>query len=98
MFFFFINGCNSTPSNMWTPNSKIFLNYHQAYEYFLDMSPSLDDNDNIAKQFINTEYKDEYIVIENRVQIAGYHNGEGNCAKRPYGKINSNSYLSQPLF
>jgi len=33
---------------------------------------------------LHAEYNDdaEYIVIENRVQIAGYHFYEDNCAKR----------------
>jgi hypothetical protein len=85
-------GCNSTPSDMWTPMSKLFTNYEEAYSYFLKASPDLDNQYNKADQFINNNYKPEdmtkdYIVIENRVQIAGYHCGEGDCAKRPEGAL-----------
>lgn len=71
-------GCNSTPSDMWTPESKLFVKYDEAYAYFLKVSPSLDDKYNEADQFVNPRYKAEeeeankdYIVIENRVQVCG---------------------------
>ena len=91
-------GCNSTPSDMWCPDSKLFVNYEEAYDYFLKVSPSLDDQSNIAEQFINNKYKkenitDDYIIIENRVQIAGYHSGNGNCAKRPEGALIARSVI-----
>lgn len=84
-------GCNSTPSDMWTPLSKIFVNYEDAYAYFLKTSPDLDDEENKAEQYINNKYNAEdmtkdYIVIENRVQIAGY-GYEANRAKRPEGAM-----------
>lgn len=87
-----IYGCNSTPSDMWIPRSKLFMNYEEAYAYFLKVSPYLDDKNNIAEKFVNPVYNEEditedYIVIENRVQIAGYHYGDGNCAKRPVGAV-----------
>ena len=85
-------GCDSTPSAMWIPKSKLFNNYLEAYEYFVKCSPSLDDIDNKATQYVNRgEYENtdkEYIVIENRVEIAGYHDGDtGCCAKRPRGAV-----------
>lgn len=90
-------GCNSTPSDMWTPESKIFMNYEEAYAHFLKVSPSLEDEYNEADQFVNHRYKAEeeankdYIVIENRVQIAG---GDGRyCAKRPEGAVIARSTL-----
>lgn len=84
-------GCNSTPSDMWTPESKIFVKYEEAYSYFLKSSPDLDNEENKAEQFINNKYNAEdmtqdYIVIENRVQIAGY-GYEENRAKRPEGAV-----------
>lgn len=100
MYIVTIYGCNSTPSDMWIPQSKLFVNYQEAYSYFLEVSPSLTDEYNIAKQYINSEYKEDYMglasqlselltegymVIENRVQIAGYENGF--CAKRPCGAV-----------
>ena len=91
-------GCNSTPSDMWSPDSKLFVNYEEAYTYFLKVSPSLDDDSNIAEQFINNKYKkenitDDYTIIETRVQIAGYHSGNGNCAKRPEGSLIARSVI-----
>jgi hypothetical protein len=86
-------GCNSTPSDMWTPISRPFVNYEDAYAYFLEVSPSLEDESNVAEQHINSSYKhgeinEDYILIENRVQIAGYHSGNGGiCAKRPEGAV-----------
>lgn len=84
-------GCNSTPSDLWTPKSKIFLNYEDAYSYFLKAAPDLDNEENKAEQYINNKYDAEdmskdYIVIENRVQIAGY-GYEENRAKRPEGAV-----------
>lgn len=87
-------GCNSTPSDLWEPLSKIFINYEEAYKYFLKISPSLTDEENKSKQNINSKYNEElmisdkdYIIIENRVQIAGYHYGDMCCAKRPEGAL-----------
>jgi len=85
-------GCNSTPSDLWTPNTKLFSNYEEAYAYFLKISPPLDNEDNKAEQFRNNQYEEEDINkginIETRVQIAGYHCGkEGTCAKRPQGAV-----------
>ena len=84
--------CNSTPSDMCTPNTKLFSNYQEAYAYFLQISPPLNDKYNKAEQFRNNKYEDAdinvYINIELRVQIAGYHCGEGGtCAKRPQGAV-----------
>jgi hypothetical protein len=94
-----IYGCNSTPSEMWIPKSKIFVNYEEAYSYFLQFAPSLDDEWNKADKFINTNYNPEdmtndYIIIENRVQIAGYHYNGGNYAKRPKGAVISKSIIN----
>ena len=85
-------GCNSTPSDMWCPITELFSNYEEAYAYFLKRSPSLDDEDNKAHQFRNNKYEEEdinkYVIIEVRVQIAGYHSGhEDTCAKRPEGLV-----------
>ncbi len=94
-------GCDSGPSEMWIPVSKLFANYEEAYAYFLKVSPCLDDEWNEAEQFINSRYnKDEItkdtIVIENRVQIAGYHcGGEGNYSKRPEGAVIARSIIKK---
>ena len=98
VYILIIYGCNSTPSDMWTPTSKLFVNYEDAYSYFLKAAPPLDDEWNNAEKSVNTNYNPEditkdYIVIENRVQIAGYHYNDGNCAKRPYGAVISRSII-----
>jgi hypothetical protein len=77
-------GCNSTPSDMWTPISKLFTNYEEAYAYFLKIAPPTDKG-NIATQYINTSYNPnstsvEYIVIRNICEDP-YH------AKRPNGAV-----------
>ncbi len=67
-----------------------------AYAYFLKMSPLLDDEDNIAEQVIHDTYEDEtrdYIVIEHRVELAGYHCGDGHYAKRPRGAVIARSMI-----
>jgi hypothetical protein len=95
-------GCNSTPSDLWVPHSKIFTKYDEAYAYFLKMSPPLDDEDNIAEQVIHNIYKDDihkddrtkdYVIIENRVELAGYHCGDGHYAKRPKGAVIARSMI-----
>ena len=85
-------GCNSTPSDMFTPYSKLFTQYNDAYAYFLSISPSLDSEDQNAYQYINPDYKKddnskEYTIIEERKQIGGFHYGNENCAKRPFGAL-----------
>jgi len=95
-----IYGCNSTPSDMWIPESKVFVNYEDAYSYFLKVSPPLDNEDNKAKKYINSSYNKENIrnndvIIENRVQIAGSYYDEGNYAKRPEGAVISRNIIKK---
>lgn len=90
-------GCNSTPSDMWVPSSKLFTNYEEAYSYFLKVSPDLNNEENEqVEKTVNSHYNHnykyclksrEYVIIENRVQIAGYHDGDMSCAKRPEGAV-----------
>jgi hypothetical protein len=92
-------GCNSTPSDMWVPHSKIFTKYDEAYAYFLKMSPPLNDKYNIAEQVVNDTYKEDdrtkdFVIIENRVELAGYHcGGSGYYAKRPKGAVIARSIV-----
>jgi hypothetical protein len=72
------------------------MKYDEAYAYFLKESPPLDDEYNIAEQVINATYKDEtrdYVVIEHRVELAGYHCGDGHYAKRPRGAVIARSII-----
>ena len=81
-------GCNSTPSDLWTPYSRIFDDYDTAYAYFLSVSPSLDDNDNVAEKWRNDKHETlegDYVVIENRRQLS--YSDDLGCAKRPEGAV-----------
>jgi len=88
-------GCNSTPSDLIVPSCTLFENYEYAYEYFLRVSPDLNDPYNKATKFRNdkfdplsTEFNSNEILIENRVQIScflGDENDQGSYAKRPSG-------------
>jgi len=41
---------------MWIPHSKLFATYEEAYARFLKVSPSLDDEENKAEQYVNSNY------------------------------------------
>jgi len=92
-------GCNSTPNDMLVPVSKLFVNYEDAYAYFLKMSPLLDDEDNEAKQIINSRYNNDVIsndsiMIEARVHVARAYCREGRYpAKRPKGVVISRNVI-----
>jgi hypothetical protein len=87
-------GCNSSPSDMWTPSSKLFTNYAEAYEYFLKVSPTIDKECKYyqeAEQYVNSSYDSNsenngYIVIENRCQTC-VGDKDTSYAKRPYGAV-----------
>ena len=87
--------CNSSPSDMVTPSSKLFSNYAEAYEYFLKVSPPIDRECEYyeeAHQRVNTSYdpnstKDGYIVIESRCQTYNRREEYLSYAKRPYGAV-----------
>lgn len=83
---------------MWIPRSKTFTKYEEAYAYFLKVSPPLDDPYNIAEQVVNDRYKEDdmtkdYVIIEHRVELAGYHCGDSHYAKRPNGVVIARSII-----
>ena len=86
-------GCNSTPSEMWPPETDVFTDYEKAYKRFLGVSPDLDDEDNRAERTVHTidigneKIVEGYTLIESRVQVPGYYDGDGSCAKRPEGAV-----------
>ena len=83
-------GCNSTPSDLWTPYSRIFDNYDTAYAYFLSVSPALDDGDSVAERWCNDKHETlegDYVVIENRRQLSYSDDYDLGCAKRPEGAV-----------
>ena len=87
--------CNSSPSDMVTPSSKLFSNYAEAYEYFLKVSPTLDRSlayYQEADQRVNISYdpnstQNGYIVIESRCQTCVRDNKDTSYAKRPHGAV-----------
>ena len=83
-------GCNSTPSDLWTPYSHIFNDYDTAYAYFLSVSPDLDDQESVAEKWRNDKHEtleDDYVVIENRRQLSYSDDDDSGCAKRPKGAV-----------
>ena len=86
-------GCNSTPSEMRPPETDVFTDYEKAYKRFLGVSPDLDDEDNRAERTVHTidigkeKIVEGYTLIESRVQVPGYYDGDGSCAKRPEGAV-----------
>ena len=78
-------GCNSSPSDMVTPTSKLFLDYAEAYDRSLAYYEELN-------QCVNTSYdpnsgNNGYIVIESRCQTYNRGDEDLNYAKRPYGAV-----------
>jgi hypothetical protein len=73
-------GCNSTPSELWVPDVKIFTDKAAAYEFYRKVAPRLDDLDNLAKKITSSDGNWECIV-----QLPGYYNGMGDRSKRPSG-------------
>ena len=45
-------GCNSSPNNLWTPRNTIFKVFNDAYEYFISVSPELNDAYITAEKYI----------------------------------------------
>ena len=86
-------GCNSTPSEMWPPETNVFTDYEKAYKRFLGVSPDLKDTDNRAERTVHTKdihnekIVEGYTLIESIVQVPGYYDGDSSCAKRPEGAV-----------
>lgn len=90
-------GCNSTPNDLVTPSCTLFENYENAYNYFLQVSPDLNDRYNKAKQYRNKKFNqfedfntEEEILIEFRVHVPLSYiddddDEECGYAKRPCG-------------
>lgn len=87
--------CNSSPSDMVTPTSKLFADYAEAYEHFLKVSPPIDRSlayYQEANQCINSSYdpnssNNGYIVIESRCQTCVKDKRDTSYAKRPHGAV-----------
>jgi len=87
-------GCGDTANELLTPESKLFTNFDKAYKYFLDSSPELVGGYKTTR-YVDIDFdkyntriqRGEYIIIESRVQIAGYYDEERNCARSPYGVV-----------
>ena len=88
MFLFVVTrySCNSTPSDMCTPITKIFTDYKEAHTHFLDVCPQTRDGDttyaNKSYDPKNPSY--DYIIIENRCQSSDWKRPEGVVLAR-YG-------------
>ena len=89
-------GCNSTPNDLITPCCTLFENYEDAYNYFLQVSPDLNDPYNRAKKYRNEKYDpsvnftSNQMLIEFRVHVSSSYvdsddDEEYSYAKRPCG-------------
>ncbi len=82
MFLFIVTeyGCNSTPSDMWTPISKVFTDFAEAHKYFKGICPEVADHEiYVNREFRMSSSSHDYIVIEDRCQSSD--------EKRPYGVV-----------
>jgi hypothetical protein len=80
-------GCDSSPSSLWVPETKIFTDEYEAYKYYYTVCPDLDDEYDEASR---TNFENGESII----QLGGYHSGYGNRAKRPYGAKISREYIT----
>jgi len=64
-------GCDSSPSSMWVPTTKIFTDKSKAYEYYHMVAPIYPDIDNMSSHI---EFEEGEAIIQH-----------GDYAKRPNG-------------
>ena len=73
-------GCNSSPSDMWTPISKVFKDFAEAHKYFTEICPEVADHEiYVNQEFRMSNPSHDYIIIENRCQSSDW--------KRPCGVV-----------
>jgi len=93
-----IFGCNSTPNDMWYPETYGFTEFTKAYEYYLKRMPNVNDLTNYAVRYIPTfevaKLHQPSMIIDTCKQEAGYPSlnmkDDGTIisfAKRPYGAV-----------
>ena len=88
-------GCNSTPSDMWIPRTRVFTDKDQAYKYYHSICPPYNpdkDNDDDDEDDDEDDYeKSRLYKLDNGgeciMQVWGYSEGCANRAKRPYGAL-----------
>lgn len=82
---------SDSSGDLWTPKSRFFSDYDEAFQHFLSLAPDLTDEDNEAEQITNPKFPKydhpSYVVLEVRVQKGGYLMGSPNCSKRPFGVL-----------
>jgi hypothetical protein len=78
-------GCNSSPSSMWPPSVRIFTTYKAAYDYYISVSPSLDEKWEAAEKVVLDRSPDKIGTLEYTCQVGD--DGERCCAKRPRGAV-----------
>lgn len=87
-------GCGNSANELLTPESRLFVNFNDAYLHFLNISPELKGGYKTS-QYVNIHFdkddtnikRGEYTVIESRVQEHGYYEDESNCTRSPYGAV-----------
>jgi hypothetical protein len=78
-------GCNSSPSSMWPPSVRIFTTYKAALDYYVSVSPSLDEKWEAAERVTLDKAPDKVGMIEYTCQVG--EDGVRCCAKRPRGAV-----------
>jgi hypothetical protein len=82
-------GSNSTPGDLWTPISKVFVSRDAAYKHFQKVSPPMDFEDDddfpVTRYAITSEEYDAKVAKkEERIVIEVNFNGG---LKRPDGAV-----------
>jgi len=87
-------GCNSSPSDMWIPNTHIFYDKEEAYTFYHKNAPPLNDTYKRASHYTGSKTGD---YLEAIVQDPGFHENEEDCyAKRPEGAVISKHVIQAP--
>jgi hypothetical protein len=74
---------------MWTPQTFLFQDKEDAMDFYQANVPDLTDEDNRAVRI--TMSNGEMIK-----QVGGYYDGDGCCAKRPYGLVITEQQIPTP--
>ena len=101
-------GCDSSPSDMWVPTTRVFTDEKQAYEYYHSICPAYDPDDDdedddeddgffSTRKWCDKADKHNLDNGECIMQLSGYHDSIPNRAKRPEGALITVEKIKIPL-